>query len=48
MNLRNWAHFLKLRLDGHAQLEVQNVAQQVADLLAPVWPVSMEALMAYE
>lgn len=47
-NLRNWAHFLKLRLDGHAQLEVQQVAQQVADLLTPVWPVSMEALMAYD
>lgn len=47
-NLRNWAHFLKLRLDGHAQLEVQQVAQQVADILTPLFPVSMEALLAYD
>lgn len=47
-NLRNWAHFLKLRTDGHAQLEVQQVAQKIADHLWPIWPVSMEALMAYD
>lgn len=44
-NLRAWSHFLQLRLDGHAQLEVQHVAQQVQELLQPVWPVSMQALM---
>ena len=44
-NLRAWSHFLQLRLDGHAQLEVQQVAQQVQALLAPLWPVSCEALM---
>ena len=43
-NLRAWDHFLKLRLDGHAQLEVQQIAQQVQDILIPLWPVSMEAL----
>lgn len=47
-NLRNWAHFLKLRLDGHAQKEVQDVAQQVHDILKPLFPVSVEALMAYD
>lgn len=47
-NLRNWAHFLKLRLDGHAQKEVQNVAQQVVDILQPLFPVSVEALMKYD
>lgn len=47
-NLRNWAHFLKLRLDGHAQKEVQDVAQQVLDILAPLFPVSVEALMKYD
>lgn len=47
-NLRNWAHFLKLRLDGHAQLEVQEVARQVHDLLVPLFPVSVEALMMYD
>lgn len=44
-NLRAWSHFLQLRLDGHAQLEVQQVAQQIESLLKPLWPVSMEALM---
>lgn len=47
-NLRNWAHFLKLRTDAHAQLEVQEVAQKIANHLWPLWPVSMAALMAYE
>jgi len=47
-NLRNWAHFLKLRLDGHAQAEVQDVAKMVASILTPLWPVSMEALSKYD
>lgn len=47
-NLRNWAHFLKLRLDGHAQLEVQQIAQQVHDLLEPLFPKSVEALLKYD
>ena len=47
-NLRNWSHFLKLRLDGHAQKEVQDVAQQVVDILQPLFPVSVEALMKYD
>lgn len=45
-NLRAWTHFLHLRLDGHAQKEVQDVAQQVADILSPLFPVSMQALLA--
>jgi len=44
-NLRAWAHFLDLRLDAHAQREVQEVAKQVMDILKPLWPVSMEALL---
>lgn len=43
-NLRSWNHFLSLRLDGHAQKEVQDVAQQIEALLLPLWPVSMAAL----
>lgn len=46
-NLRAWSHFLALRLDGHAQKEVQDVAQQVEALLRPLWPVSMQALMEH-
>lgn len=44
-NLRAWAHFLALRLDGHAQKEVQDVAKMVQEILAPLFPVSMKALM---
>lgn len=47
-SLRNFAAFLKLRLHEHAQLEARQVAQQVHDILAPLWPVSMEALMKYD
>lgn len=44
-NLRNWAHFLKLRLDPHAQKEIRDVAEMARDLLTPLWPISMGALM---
>lgn len=43
-NLRAWNHFLALRLDAHAQKEVQDVAKMVQDILMPLFPVSMEAL----
>lgn len=44
-NLRAWAHFLELRLDGHAQKEVQDVAKMVKEILDPLFPVSMKALV---
>lgn len=43
-NLRNWAHFLQLRLDSHAQYEVQIPAQKIRDHLKSLWPVSMDVL----
>lgn len=46
-NLRAWEHFLKLRLDGHAQKEVQDVAQMVYQILQPLFPVSMSALFEH-
>jgi len=46
-NLRNWAHLLKLRLDVHAQHEVQVVAAQARDILQPLFPLSVAALMEY-
>lgn len=45
-NLRNWIHFLKLRLDPHAQREVQDIAKQCAALIEPLFPVSYGALMS--
>ena len=44
-NLRAWSHFLKLRLDPHAQKEIRDVAEMARDLLTPLWPISMGALM---
>lgn len=44
-SLRNWAHFLKLRLDSHAQQEVREVAQMISDVLVELWPISMKELM---
>lgn len=44
-NLRNWAHFLKLRLDSHAQYEVQVIAKKAYVILHDLWPTSLEALM---
>lgn len=43
-SLRAWDHFLKLRLDGHAQVEVQEVAKMVEDILVSLFPVSVRAL----
>lgn len=44
-NLRNWSHFLKLRLDSHAQYEIQIIAQKCDDILRDLWPASLDALM---
>lgn len=44
-NLRNWAHFLKLRMDSHAQSEVQCIASRVYQKLYDLWPNSLRELM---
>jgi len=36
----------KLRLDPHAQAETREVAEQIAEVVAPMFPVSWAALMA--
>ena len=43
MDLHNLFHFLKLRLDSHAQYEIQQYAQAIADLIKPIVPVSYAA-----
>ena len=43
VNLHNLLHFLKLRLDAHAQKEIRVLAEQVADLVRPIVPVTWEA-----
>lgn len=37
-NLRNWLHFLRLRLDSHAQLEIRQAALQAAEIVSRLWP----------
>jgi thymidylate synthase (FAD) len=44
-NLHNWSHFLRLRLDAHAQPEVRAVAEAIRDKLIILCPVSMCALL---
>lgn len=44
-NLRNWVHFLELRLDEHAQYEVRVIANKAKAILENLWPTSLEALM---
>lgn len=44
-SLAAFARVCKLRLDPHAQLETQEVAQKIRDLTEPLFPVSFKALM---
>ena len=44
-NLRNWIHFVKLRIDNHAQAEVQSIGRQVLDILSEKFPEATKALM---
>jgi thymidylate synthase (FAD) len=39
------AHFLRLRLDGHAQWEIRQYAAAVRGLAEPLFPVSLAALL---
>lgn len=44
-SLAAWARVCKLRLDPHAQVEVQEVAKLINNYMAQVFPVSWAALM---
>jgi thymidylate synthase (FAD) len=43
--LSAFADMLKLRLDGHAQKEIQYMAQKIRDIIEPLFPVSLTALL---
>lgn len=45
MNLRNWAHFLKLRLDNHSQLEVQEIAKEIEKIIINKFPIAGAKLL---
>ena len=46
-DLHNIFHFLSLRMDPHAQLEIQVFAKAMYELLKPIVPVSCEAFEDY-
>jgi thymidylate synthase (FAD) len=48
MNLHNLLHFLRLRLDAHAQKEIRDYATQVAACVKAVAPVAWEAFEEYK
>jgi len=43
-SLAAWARFYLLRIDAHAQREVQELARQVGAIVEPLYPVSWRAL----
>ncbi len=43
MDLKNMFHFLKLRMDEHAQKEIRVYAEAIHDLVSKVCPIAMEA-----
>jgi len=47
MDLHNLFHFLKLRLDEHAQLEIRQMAQMILDIITPLAPISVQAWKDY-
>lgn len=48
MDLRNLLHFLKLRLDLHAQWEIREYANAIADMVANKFPFSYAAFVDYQ
>ena len=47
MDLHNLFHFLGLRMHPHAQLEMQEYAEAIFELIKPIVPVSCEAFEDY-
>lgn len=48
IDLHNLLHFLKLRLDSHAQYEIRVYSQIIADIVKVVTPFAWEAFEDYE
>lgn len=47
INLHNLFHFLRLRMDDHAQKEIQDCAKEIFALIKPIVPFACEAFMDY-
>lgn len=48
INLHNLFHFLKLRMDSHAQFEIQEYARAIYKLIKPIVPIACEAFENYK
>jgi thymidylate synthase (FAD) len=48
IDLHNFLHFLKLRVDAHAQWEIQEYGRVMAGMLKRVAPLSYEAFIDYD
>jgi len=47
MDLHNLMHFLRLRMDHHAQKEIRDYANAIFKLVQPLVPMTMEAFMDF-
>lgn len=47
INLHNLLHYLQLRMDSHAQKEIQDYANAMYRLVQPLVPMTMEAFMDF-
>lgn len=48
IDLHNLFHFLKLRMDAHAQYEIRIYADTIAEIIKQILPISYEAFEDYE
>jgi thymidylate synthase (FAD) len=46
-NLKNFLHMARLRMDSHAQWEIQEFARAMYDLAKPLFPIACEAFEDY-
>jgi len=47
IDLHNLLHFLSLRMDSHAQQEIQDYATAMFNLIQPIVPIAAEAFIDY-
>jgi thymidylate synthase (FAD) len=47
IDLHNLLHFLSLRMDSHAQQEIQDYARAMFELVRPICPIACEAFVDY-
>ena len=47
IDLHNFFHFCRLRMDDHAQIEIQDYAKAMYELVKPYFPIAVEAFEDY-